>query len=52
MSNKELRDKMMREFRNKEFIIEYPADKPVKEIILGSPDIPDTDSENNQVVIQ
>ncbi len=37
---------------NKEFIIEYPADKPVKEIILGSPDIPDTDSENNQVVIQ
>ncbi len=36
---------------NKEFIIEYPADKPVKEIILGSPDIPDTDSENNLVVI-
>jgi IMP dehydrogenase/GMP reductase len=36
---------------NKEFIIEHPADKPVKEIILGSPDIPDTDSENNVVVI-
>ncbi len=36
---------------NKEFIIEYPAEKPVKEIILGSPDIPDTDSENNLVVI-
>jgi len=36
---------------NKEFIIEHPADKPVREIILGSPDIPDTDSENNQVVI-
>jgi len=37
---------------NKEFIIEYPADNPVKEVILGSPDIPDTDSENNLVVIQ
>jgi hypothetical protein len=36
---------------NKEFLIEYSADKPVKEIILGSPDIPDTDSENNLVVI-
>ena len=36
---------------NKEFIVEHPSDKPVKEIILGSPDIPDTDSENNLVVI-
>jgi hypothetical protein len=36
---------------NKEFVVEYPAEKPIKEIILGSPDIPDTDSENNLVVI-
>ena len=37
---------------NKEFLIEHPADKPVKEILLGNPDIPDTNTDNNMVVFK